>query len=89
MSFLPMRVLANLMRVYFLSVRVIIADLIGVYFLVIIADLMGVRFHTLRVLADMMRVLANLLVFFFEPVTWNVYHDLNIAGKCRSIHVLS
>ena len=62
--FLPLRVLTNLMRVYFLPVRLIIADV------------MKVCFHTLRV-----RVLAIIRTFFFEPVTLSVYHDLNEAKR--------
>ena len=59
-----MRVLANLIRVYFLPVMVL-ANIMRVYFLpvrVIFADLMKVCFHihTVRVLVDMMRVLAIL-----------------------------
>ncbi len=54
-SFLPVRVLANIMKVYFLPVMVL-ANLMRV----IIADLIKVRFHISRVLelANMMRVLA-------------------------------
>ncbi len=73
-NFLPVRVLSNLMRVYFLPVRVIIADL------------MKVCFHSLRVLADYDEGATILRALFFEPVTLSVYHDLNIAGKFRSIH---
>ncbi len=47
---MPLRVLANIMTVYFLPVRVL-ANLMRVHFLpvrVIIADLMKVCFHTVR-----------------------------------------
>ncbi len=53
-SFMPLRVLANFMRVYFLPVRVLANQSYeGVF-----SANMKVFFHTVRVLADMMRVLA-------------------------------
>ncbi len=86
-----MRVLANLMRVSFLPVRVLANLMTQVYFLqvrVIIADLMKLCLHTLRVLADlktMVRVLANHTSSFLANESECV-HDLNKAGRVPYLH---